>query len=230
MDTSILNTDTYIDAYWAGTLSQEDLQAFEKQLQTDKQLQMSVALHREMIQAIRERRMRELVTKFEADDRRRKTLRRIAKWTITTLSPIAIAACLFGFIIYMPQVNNINSINSSSSVFAQATNEIMHAYTDLKGCEDVAETLIEASDLMILGDFEQADKLLSSELKQHKDITAADTQAWSEKEDMLYLQALCAIHKGQVYRSRALLTKVISMHGIHEADATELLNLIKHGK
>lgn len=230
MDTSILKSDTYIDAYLAGTLTTEDRHIFEQQLQTDKILQMEVALHREMIQAIRERRMRELVKKFEAEDKRRIRWKQITKWTILTLSPIGIAACLFGFIVHLPQVNNIERINSFSLVFAQATQEITFAYAELKGCEDVAETLLMVVTLMQQGDYQHADKLLAKELKIHGNVTVVEAQAWSEKEDMLYLQALCAIRRGQVYRSCTLLMKVIGMHGIHEQQAATLLNQIKHGQ
>ena len=230
MDSSILKTDTYIDAYLAGTLTQEDRQAFEQQLQTDKELQMKLALHREIVTAIREKRMRELTKQFETNDHRHKQWQRIAKWTAATFSLIAIAACLFGFIVHLPQVNNIERINAESPVFVQATQEITLAYSDLKGCEDVAESLLTISLLMQQGEYAQADALLANELKQHKDVTKEQAQAWAEKEDMLYLQALCSIQQKQVYRSRALLTQVITMHGIHEQQAQELLDQIKHGK
>ncbi len=230
MDTSILNNDKYIDAYLAGTLTSEDKQVFEQELQTNKQLQTKVALYREIIKAIRLRRMRELTKQFEKDDRHRRLWNNILKWSVQTIAPIAIAACLFGFIVYMPQVRNIKQINSNSTLFADAVEEVQIAYTDLKGCEDVAETLLAVAELMQNSDFRQADKLLSMELKQHKSITPDDAQAWAEKEDMLYLQALCAIQQKQVYRSRALLTKVIGMHGIHEQKATELSDQIKQGR
>ena len=63
-----------------------------------------------------------------------------------------------------------------------------------------------------------------------KDITSENRQAWSEKEDILYLQALCAIKQHQLYRSRRLLNGVVSMQGIHQQSALDLLNTIKHGK
>ena len=230
MDTSILRTDTYIDAYLAGTLAKEDRQLFEQQLQTDKELQMQVALHREIVNAIRERRMRELTKQFEQQSLQSSRRQLIVKWTIRTLSPIAIAACLFGFIIHLPQVNNIERINANTALFAEATHDMQRAYSDMRGCEEVAQALINATELMQQGEYKQADRLLTNELKKHGDVSPDELQAWSEREDMLYLQALCAIQQKQVYRSRTLLTKVINMHGMHEVQATELLNQIKHGK
>lgn len=234
MDTSILKSDPYIDAYLAGTMTAEDKQAFEEQLQQDKDLQRRVALHREIITAIRERRMRELTQKFEAqvEQGRGRLVRELTTWTLRILSPVAIAACLFGFIVHLPQVHNIKQINTSSPVYAQAHTEMQEAYTSLKGCEDIAGVILQADELMQAGEYKQADKLLTKELKEMQSATRSDTQAWADKETMLYLQALCALQQKQVYRSRALLTKVVSMdipadqHG-HKEKAQELLNQIK---
>ena len=61
-------------------------------------------------------------------------------------------------------------------------------------------------------------------------ITSDEQQAWTEKADMLYLRALCAIKQHKLYRSRMLLNEVINMNSIHKDEAQQLLNTIKHGK
>lgn len=230
MDILTLKSDRYVEAYIAGTMTDEDKREFEVLLKHDKDLQMKVALHREMIVAIRERRMRQLVKQFEQEDYRRKRMRVIVNRTIQVISPIVIAACLVGLVVYLPQVNHIEYIKSDSSVFIAATEEVSSAYSNLRGCDDVAETLLVVSELIKGREYAEADQLLAEQLKLHASVTREEPQAWAEKEDMIYLQALCAIGQKQVYRSRALLAKVISMEGLHEKQATDLLNIIKHGK
>jgi exonuclease SbcC len=52
-------------------------------------------------------------------------------------------------------------------------------------------------------------------------------QIQQAKEDMLYMRALCSIKQHRLYRTRYLLSEVISMDALHKAEAERLLNEIK---
>ena len=104
------------------------------------------------------------------------------------------------------------------------------AYSQLKGCDDASNAILEANALMHAGDYKQADKVLTQALDQMQEITSAEEQAWSEKEDIIYLRALCAIKQHKLYRSRRLLNEVVNMNATHKTEALQLLNTIKHGK
>ena len=115
-------------------------------------------------------------------------------------------------------------------MYASVNTEITDAYSQLKGCDDASNAILEANALMQAGDYKQADKVLAQALGRMQEITSAEEQAWSEKEDMLYLRALCAIKQHKLYRSRRLLNEVVNMNTTHKDEAQQLLNTIKRGK
>jgi hypothetical protein len=86
---------------------------------------------------------------------------------------------------------------------------------------------LEANELMQSGNYKQADKILAHALEQMEPITSDEQQAWTEKEDMLYMRALCAIKQHKLYRSRMLLNEVVNMNSTHKEQAQQLLNQIK---
>ena len=226
-----------IDDFLLGKMSDEEKNEFERLLSggdtslDSKQLKQEMELQEDIILAIKERGLKEMLQTEEAKIQAGKAAAANYNSRIMQiLSPIAIAACLFGFIIYGPQTRNLEQMSQSPSYLTEANMEITTAYQDLRGCEDIATSIMIANDLMQNGSYVEANQVLSESLKELKGVTPDDKQAWAEKEDIVYLQALCAIQRHKVYRSRALLTKVISMDGIHKQQATELLEQIKHGK
>ena len=151
-------------------------------------------------------------------------------WLIRSAATIAIAACMAGPIVIAPQVSRMVAISNNSEFYSAATIEMTEAYSQLKGCDEPSDAIIEATALMQSGDYRQADALLADALQSLPKVTKADGQAWSEKEDLLYLRALCAIKQHKLYRSRRLLNEVVRMDGLHRDQAAELLHTIKHGR
>lgn len=211
-----------IDRYLAGTMSEEEKLLFEEKLRSDKHLQREVNIQREAIRAIRRKAMREKVQRFE----RHMRVQSIRKWTIRTLSPIAIAACFAGVIIWT-QLTRVTSISNNTDLYATLNSDIAEAYSLLKGSDDISDIILAANDLMTQGEYEQADEALIVGLSQLDSVTEEDKQAWFAKEDMLYMRALCAIKQHKLYRSRLLLSQVIEMNASHKADAEKLLKQIK---
>ncbi len=122
------------------------------------------------------------------------------------------------------------AISNNSEFYSAATFEMTEAYSQLKGCNEPSDAIIDATVLMQSGDYKQADALLADALQSLPKVTKADGQAWSEQEDLLYLRALCAIKQHKLYRSRRLLNEVVRMDGLHRDQAAELLNTIKYGR
>ena len=238
---TIERTDT-IDAYLAGTMSDAEKKEIEglllgpeTSLEDRTKLQDEMELQKEIIFAIRRRGFREMVKKDIAEikqekeeaDKKAAKITPLYRRVLRVSASLAIAACFIGVIIIAPQVNRLSNIGDNANLYASANIEMNEAYSGLKGCNDATNAILEANELMQSGDYKQADKILAHALGQMKPITSDEQQAWTEKEDMLYLRALCAIKQHKLYRSRMLLNEVINMNSTHKDQAQQLLNQIK---
>lgn len=221
-----------IDKYLAGQMTEDEKLQFERLLSADdSSLRDEMELQKEIILAIRRRSLKEMLQGEEESIQKEKKdhHKRVVRWTLQSVASIAVAACFVGVIVIGPQMSRLSGLGEST-IYAETAIEMMNAYSQLKGCEESAEVILQANEYMQKGDYKQADAILTKALSDMKDITPENRQAWSEKEDILYLQALCAIKQHQLYRSRRLLYGVVSMQGIHQQSALDLLNTIKHGK
>ena len=221
-----------IDKYLAGQMTENEKLQFERLLSADdSSLRDEMELQKEIILAIRRRSLKEMLQDEEDSIQKEKEdhHKRVVRWTLRSVASIAVAACFVGMIVIGPQMSRLSGLGDSP-IYAETAIEMMNAYSQLKGCEESAEVILQANEYMQKGDYKQADAILTKALSDMKDITLENRQAWSEKEDILYLQALCAIKQHQLYRSRRLLNGVVSMQGIHQQSALDLLNTIKHGK
>lgn len=236
-----------IDRYLLGEMTEEEKVSFERLLSdtdssyTDKvSLKDEMNLQKEIILAIQERGLRKMLQREEErlraesnDDQppiKVAANRRGPLWLIRSAATIVIAACMAGPIVIAPQVSRMVAISNNSEFYSAATFEMADAYSQLKGCDEPSDAIIAATALMQSGDYKQADALLADALRSMPEVTNADSQAWSEKEDLLYMRALCAIKQHKLYRSRRLLNEVVRMDGLHRDQAAELLNTIKHGR
>lgn len=221
-----------IDKYLAGQMTEDEKLQFERLLSADdSSLRDEMELQKEIILAIRRRSLKEMLQGEEKSIQKEKEdhHKRVVRWTLRSVASIAVAACFVGVIVIGPQMSRLSGLGEST-IYAETAIEMMNAYSQLKGCEESAEVILQANEYMQKEDYKQADTILTKALSDMKDITSENRQAWSEKEDILYLQALCAIKQHQLYRSRRLLNGVVSMQGIHQQSALDLLNTIKHGK
>jgi len=164
-----------------------------------------------------------MVKKDIAEIKRTQLYTRVLRATAS----LAIAACSIGVIIIAPQINRLSNIGDNSNLYASANIEMTEAYSGLKGCNDATNAILQANELMASGDYKQADIILAQALEQTKNVTAETEQAWTEKEDMTYMRALCAIKQHKLYRSRRLLNEVVNMNSTHKDEAQQLLNQIK---
>lgn len=231
-----------IDAYLAGTMSEAEKKEFEglllgseTSLEDRTKLQDEMELQKEIIFAIRRRGFREMVKKDIAEikqekeeaDKKAAKITPLYRRVLRMSASLAIAACFIGVIIIAPQVNRLSNIGDNANLYASVNIEMNEAYSGLKGCNDATNAILEASELMQSGDYKQADMILAHALGQMKPVTSDEQQAWTEKEDMLYLRALCAIKQHKLYRSRMLLNEVINMNSTHKDQAQQLLDQIK---
>lgn len=221
-----------IDKYLAGQMTEDEKLQFERLLSADdSSLRDEMELQKEIILAIRRRSLKEMLQDEEDSIQKEKDdhHKRVVRWTLRSVASIAVAACFVGVIVIGPQMSRLSGLGDSP-IYAETAIEMTNVYSQLKGCEESAEVILQANEYMQKGDYKQADAILTKALSDMKDITPENRQAWSEKEDILYLQALCAIKQHQLYRSRRLLNGVVSMQGIHQQSALDLLNTIKHSK
>ena len=211
-----------IDFYLSGKMSAEEQKAFEEQMNLDAELKREVDLQREVIRAIRKQALRDKVKTFEKKTRFKNLVRIIT----TALAPIAVAACVAGIVI-VPQMQAVASLSEDTQLYSSATIEMIDAYSSLRGGDESSDVILNATELMQKNEFKQADKILCEGLKLLEKVTSDDIQAYSAKEDMLYMRALCSIKEGKVYSTRNLLSQVVEMDITHKEAAQALLNKIK---
>ena len=232
-----------IRAYLTGEMSEAEKKEFERllldpnlSLEDRTKLQDEMELQKEIILAIRRRGLKEMLRREEAKIKQEQEeadkvaavrniplYRRIIRAGATS----ALAACFVGLLIIGPQASRMATISNDAELFAAANVEMNEAYSGIKGCDDASEAIIRANELMAAGEYKQADKALVQALEPMADVTAEAEQAWTEKEDMTYLRALCAIKQHKLYRSRRLLNEVVNMNTTHKNEAQQLLNQIK---
>ena len=232
-----------INAYLTGEMSDAEKKAFERllldpnlSLEDRTKLQDEMELQKEIILAIRRRGLKEMLRREEAKIKQEQEgADKVAAVKIMPLyrrimragASSAIAACFVGVLIIGPQADRLATISNNTELFASANIEMNDAYSGIKGCDDASGAILRANELMVEGEYKQADKELARALESMADVTADEAQAWTEKEDMLYMRALCAIKQHKLYRSRRLLNEVVNMNSTHKDEAQQLLNQIK---
>lgn len=228
-----------IDRYLLGEATAEEKMQVERLL-SDPELSLEdrdkfrkeMELQQEIILAIQKQGLKEMLQQAdEQEEKEEEHHRKVRIWSIRSVASLAIAACFVGIIIIGPQMLRISNLSQQDAFYAEAYVDINNAYAmACRGESKAADAILEANTLMQAGDYKQADKVLAKTLDQMQEVTSDDAQTWSEKEDMLYLRALCAIKQHRLYRSRHLLNEVVNMNSTHRAEAQQLLNTIKHGK
>ena len=228
-----------IDRYLLGEATAEEkmqverlLSAPELSLEDRDKFRKEMELQQEIILAIQKQGLKEMLQQAdEKEEKEEEHHRKVRIWSIRSVASLAIAACFVGIIIIGPQMSRISNLSQQDAFYAEAYADINNAYAmACRGESEAADAILEANALMQAGDYKQADKVLTQALKQMQIVIPDNAQAWSEKEDMLYLRALCAIKQHRLYRSRHLLNEVVNMNSTHRAEAQQLLNTIKHGK
>lgn len=234
-----------IRAYLTGEMSEAEKNEFERllldpnlSLEDRTKLQDEMELQKEIILAIRRRGLKEMLRREEAKIKQEEaegdkvTVRIVHRYRHLVRAGVssAIAACFAGLLIIGPQASRLATISDDAELFAIANVEMNEAYSGIKGCDDASEAIMRANELMAAGEYKQADKELAQALEPMADVTAEAEQAWTEKEDMIYLRALCAIKQHKLYRSRRLLNEVVNMNSTHKDEAQQLLNQIKGRK
>ena len=234
-----------IRAYLTGEMSEVEKKEFERllldpnlSLEDRTKLQDEMELQKEIILAIRRRGLKEMLRREEAKIKQEEAegdkvaVRIIHRYRHLVRAGVSsvIAACFAGLLIIGPQASRLVTISNNAALFAAANVEMNEAYSGIKGCDEASEAIMRANELMVAGEFKQADKELAQALELMADVTVGEAQAWTEKEDMTYMRALCAIKQHKLYRSRRLLNEVVSMNSTHKDEAQQLLRQIKGRK
>ena len=227
-----------IDRYLLGEATAEEKMQVERLL-SDPELSLEdrdkfrkeMELQQEIILAIQKQGLKEILQQAdEKDAKEEEHNRKVRIWTIRSVASLAIAACFVGVILVGPQMSRLRDLGQQDLFFTEAYMDMNNAYAgSCRGESETADAIIEANALMQAGNYKQADDLLAAAIKSMPDVDKG-TQSWDEKEDMLYLQALCAIKQHKLYRSRRLLNELVDMDTTHKNEAQRLLNTIKHGK
>ncbi len=216
-----------IDNYLLGKMPDAERQAFEQEMEADAALKREVALQREIISALCEQASIEQQVRQDAEAVRQrvgqheKHISKTHRLTISIISSIAVAACLtVAFII--PQLNRLQDIPTPD----YSSIHDMYSQSTIRGGDNIFSTISEATALMDNSRYGEAYNILSAATEQMGNVTRDNKQQYEIKEDLLYLQAVCAIKRHQLFRSKRLLRQVADMKGNHQQEAEQLLRQI----
>lgn len=187
-----------IDNYVMGKMTADERLSFEQEMAADVALQKEVALHREIVQAIRMKAAKEHLQKVErqirAEERRRKM------FTIR-IAAAALAACLVvGVFVdydnrgdYKDYAANIEITPSRAAGYQ--VNEVIYKIAENNYTEALA-TIEEA---------------------MAQDISV------SERDELEWYKAVTYMHVGKWMKARKLLKQIAASDSIHNADAQKAL-------
>ena len=190
-----------IDNYVMGKMSAEERNSFEQEIANDAELQAEVALHRDVVRAIRMKAAKEHLQKVErqirAEEKRRKIFKHLAP-------VIALAACLVVGVFVDYDNRGDYKDYAAGIIIAQAA--------PARGERDVVnEVAIEIND-----------KNYTEALALIDEAAAMEIDA-REQQDLEWYKAVAYMHMGKWMKARKLLKHIASSDSIHKADAQKAL-------
>lgn len=190
-----------IDNYVMSKMSAEERNSFEQEIANDAELQAEVALHRDVVRAIRMKAAKEHLQKVErqirAEERRRKVFKQLAP-------VIALAACLaVGVFVNYDNRGDYKDYAAGITIAQEAP---------ARGERDmVNEVAIEINDKNYAEALALIDEAATMEI---------DT---SEQQDLEWYKAVTYMHMGKWMKAHKLLKQIAASDSIHKADAEKAL-------
>lgn len=190
-----------IDNYVMGKMSAEERNSFEQEIANDAELQAEVALHRDVVRAIRMKAAKEHLQKVErqirAEERRRNVFKKLAP-------VIALAACLV--------VGVFVDYDNRGDYKDYATGITIAQAAPARGERDIVnEVAIEIND-----------KNYAEALALIDEAAAMEIDA-REQQDLEWYKAVTYMHMGKWMKARKLLKQIAASDSIHNADAQKAL-------
>ena len=217
-----------IDNYILGKMSAEERQTFELEISQDSEMQKEVALHRDIVRAIRmkaaKEHLRNIENEIQATEQRKKTFK--------ILSPITtMAACLVsgvciasGAFFYVDTA--LDYRNYGLNIIQE---EIIATKVSDRGVESLSDKTIDAiknNDFnKALSIIEEGEKLEDTFSDPNPTLEEQAHQEYKiEQEDLQWYKAVVYMCQGRWIKAKKLLKKIAASDSFYKADAQKALN------
>lgn len=205
-----------IDNYILGRMSNEERQAFEKEISVNTELQEKVALHRDIVRAMRIERDKEYLQSLERDIKVQEMTERRRRTFAMRISSIAAAACLvLGVFVHF----------DTQSDYRQYGLGIELAISRGGGYPDKVAELIKG------GNYDEALRLIAeTEAKPfvcddpNPEIIEAERDEYKREQDELqWYKAVCYMRDGKYFKAKKLLKEITASDSDFAEDAKKAL-------
>lgn len=217
-----------IDDFLLGNMSVEEKNEFERLLSDDvkslegKQLKQDMELQKDIILAIKERGLKEMLQKEEEklqedEGHRRKQIVRITSFS---LGGFSLAAAIAFMLVVVPMAR---IMNTASNDFAYSLEQM--ETTRGTSFDELSLLLQDATSAILADDWQRADEL-SIELMERSSQPMSD---YSEDELHDYYQQAewlhvnCLMHEKKVFEAKRLLKKIVQENGFYSRQAEDIL-------
>ena len=209
----------WIDLYLAGTLPPADKMEFERLLSDpESSLLSEMQLQQDIIMAIRERGMREMLQAEECRRHRQKLFWRISSVSLISL---AMAAALALLLIIAPLARQMFPYSEQYAV----TLNNSQAMRSGEITDPLLQQLHQAQTFITQNNWREADRLAVEVMKQTKSTeTEEQLDLYTDAE---WLHDQCLMHLNCPLQARRLLKKIASDNGYYNKQAQNILDKIK---
>lgn len=192
-------------------MSNEERQAFEKEMSVNSELQEKVALHRDIVRAMRIERDKEYLQSLERDIKVQEMIERRRRTFAMRISSIAVAACLvLGVFVHF----------DTQSDYRQYGLGIELAVSRGGGYSD------KVAELINVGNYDEALSLIAE---------AENFEFWiknpnQEQNNIQWYKAVAYMRMGKYIKAKRLLKQIASSDNHHSSEAQKALDEICNNK
>lgn len=208
-----------IDNYILGRMSNEERQAFEKEMSVNLELQEKVALHRDIVRAMRIERDKEYLQSLERDIKMQKITERRRRTFAMRISSIAAAACLvLGVFVHF----------DTQSDYRQYGDSIELAIS--RGGDDSDKVVVAIKD----GNYDEALRLIAeAEAKPfvcddtNPEIVEAERDEYQREQDELqWYKTVAYMRMGKYIKAKKLLKQIALSDSEYKDEAQAALDAL----
>lgn len=217
----MIDNTEYIDAYLQGKLSKEEKLQFERLLfDPESSYRDEMELQQDIILAIQERGLRDMLKKQEAAISKKRTRRRIFAWTGGSLASFMAAAAVFMAVVITPMAR---IMTATSDQYAQSITGMARSGEQT---DTLATMFNQACDAIAQDDWQQADSLaqeiMSLSKKTLENYTESERLDYYQNAEWLHVNYL--MHTKQTLKARRLLKQIAKRQGNFSQQAENILN------
>ena len=208
-----------IDNYILGRMSNEERQAFEKEISVNTELQEKVALHRDIVRAMRIERDKEYLQSLERDIKVQEMTERRRRTFTMRISSIAVAACLvLGVFVHFDTQSDYRQyglgIELAVSRGGNYADKVVNAISEDN--YDIALEIIEEAESIDYYIDDPDPVILEQLILEYK----------IEQDDLKWYKAVTYMRMGKYYKAKKLLKQIAASDSHRKVEAQKALDTL----